>query len=35
MGLSEEEIAQLLGVSVKTIKNDWRYAKAKLKQAMV
>ena len=34
MGLSEEEIAQLLGVSVKTIKNDWRYAKSKLKQTM-
>jgi RNA polymerase sigma factor (TIGR02999 family) len=30
-GLTEEEIAEILDVSLKTIKNDWRFAKAWLK----
>jgi RNA polymerase sigma factor (TIGR02999 family) len=30
-GLTEEEIAEILEVSVKTVKNDWRFAKAWLK----
>ena len=30
-GLTEEEAAELLNVSVKTVKNDWRFAKAWLK----
>jgi RNA polymerase sigma-70 factor, ECF subfamily len=30
-GLTEEETAEVLGVSVKTVKNDWRFAKAWLK----
>lgn len=33
-GLTEAEIAEVLGVSVKTIKNDWRFAKAWLKTQM-
>ncbi|HEX5228333.1 MAG TPA: ECF-type sigma factor [Bryobacteraceae bacterium] len=33
-GLTEEEIAEILEVSVKTIKNDWRFAKAWLKTEM-
>jgi RNA polymerase sigma factor (TIGR02999 family) len=30
-GLTEEEAAEVLDVSVKTVKNDWRFAKAWLK----
>ena len=30
-GLTEEEIAEILDVSLKTVKNDWRFAKAWLK----
>jgi hypothetical protein len=30
-GLTEGEAAEVLGVSVKTVKNDWRFAKAWLK----
>jgi RNA polymerase sigma factor (TIGR02999 family) len=30
-GLTEEEAAEILDVSVKTVKNDWRFAKAWLK----
>jgi RNA polymerase sigma factor (TIGR02999 family) len=30
-GLTEEETAEVLDVSVKTVKNDWRFAKAWLK----
>jgi RNA polymerase sigma factor (TIGR02999 family) len=30
-GLTEEEAAEVLGVSEKTVKNDWRFAKAWLK----
>jgi RNA polymerase sigma factor (TIGR02999 family) len=33
-GLTEEEAAEILGVSVKTVKNDWRFAKAWLKSQM-
>lgn len=33
-GLTEEEIAEILAVSVKTVKNDWRFAKAWLKTEM-
>jgi RNA polymerase sigma factor (TIGR02999 family) len=33
-GLTEEEAAEVLGVSVKTVKNDWRFAKAWLKTEM-
>jgi RNA polymerase sigma-70 factor, ECF subfamily len=33
-GLTEEEIAEMLDVSVKTVKNDWRFAKAWLKAEM-
>lgn len=33
-GLTEEEIAEILDVSVKTVKNDWRFAKAWLKTEM-
>jgi RNA polymerase sigma factor (TIGR02999 family) len=33
-GLTEEETAEILDVSVKTVKNDWRYAKAWLKTEM-
>src|SRR5580658_1924026 len=33
-GLSEAEAADVLGVSLKTIKNDWRFAKAWLKSEM-
>jgi RNA polymerase sigma factor (TIGR02999 family) len=33
-GLTEEEIAEVLDVSVKTVKNDWRFAKAWLKTEM-
>lgn len=33
-GLTEEEVAEVLGVSLKTIKNDWRFAKAWLKKEM-
>lgn len=33
-GLTEEEIAEILEVSVKTVKNDWRFAKAWLKTEM-
>jgi RNA polymerase sigma factor (TIGR02999 family) len=28
VGLSEEEIAETLGISVRTVKRDWRVAKA-------
>ena len=33
-GLTEDEVAQLLGVSLKTVKNDWRFAKEKLRAGM-
>jgi RNA polymerase sigma-70 factor (ECF subfamily) len=33
-GLTEEEIAEVLEVSLKTVKNDWRFAKAWLKSEM-
>ncbi len=33
-GLTEEETADVLDVSVKTVKNDWRFAKAWLKTEM-
>jgi len=33
-GLTEEEVAEVLSVSVKTVKNDWRFAKAWLKTEM-
>jgi len=33
-GLTEEEAADVLGVSLKTVKNDWRFAKAWLKAEM-
>ena len=33
-GLTEAEAAEVLGVSVKTVKNDWRFAKAWLKTEM-
>jgi RNA polymerase sigma-70 factor (ECF subfamily) len=33
-GLTEEETAEVLGVSLKTVKNDWRFAKAWLKTEM-
>ena len=33
-GLTEEEAAEVLDVSVKTVKNDWRFAKAWLKTEM-
>ena len=33
-GLTEEETAEVLEVSVKTVKNDWRFAKAWLKTEM-
>jgi len=33
-GLTEEEAAEILGVSLKTVKNDWRFAKAWLKTEM-
>ena len=33
-GLTEEEAAEVLDVSVKTVKNDWRFAKAWLKAEM-
>ena len=33
-GLTEEEIAEILSVSVKTVKNDWRFAKAWLRTEM-
>jgi len=33
-GLTEEEVAEMLGVSLKTVKNDWRFAKAWLKMEM-
>lgn len=34
VGLTEEEVAGILDVSVRTVKNDWRYAKAWLRTAM-
>jgi RNA polymerase sigma factor (TIGR02999 family) len=34
VGLTEEETAEVLEVSVKTVKNDWRFAKAWLKTEM-
>src|SRR5580693_688086 len=34
-GLTEEEAANVLDVSVKTVKNDWRFAKAWLKTEML
>ena len=34
-GLTEEETATVLDVSVKTVKNDWRFAKAWLKTEIV
>jgi RNA polymerase sigma factor (TIGR02999 family) len=34
-GLTEEETADVLGVSVRTVKRDWRFAKAWLKTQMV
>jgi RNA polymerase sigma factor (TIGR02999 family) len=33
-GLTEEEAAEVLDVSLKTVKNDWRFAKAWLKAEM-
>jgi RNA polymerase sigma factor (sigma-70 family) len=33
-GLTEEEVAEVLDVSLKTVKNDWRFAKAWLKTEM-
>jgi RNA polymerase sigma-70 factor, ECF subfamily len=33
-GLTEEETAEILDVSLKTVKNDWRFAKAWLKAEM-
>lgn len=33
-GLTEEEIAEVLEVSLKTVKNDWRFAKVWLKSEM-
>jgi RNA polymerase sigma factor (TIGR02999 family) len=33
-GLTEEETAEVLDVSLKTVKNDWRFAKAWLKTEM-
>ena len=33
-GLTEEEAAEVLDVSLKTVKNDWRFAKAWLKKEM-
>jgi RNA polymerase sigma-70 factor (ECF subfamily) len=33
-GLTEAEAAEVLGVSVKTVKNDWRFAKAWLRTEM-
>jgi RNA polymerase sigma-70 factor (ECF subfamily) len=33
-GLTEEEAAEVLDVSLKTVKNDWRFAKAWLKNEM-
>jgi RNA polymerase sigma factor (TIGR02999 family) len=33
-GLTEEETAEVLDVSVKTVKNDWRFAKAWLKKEL-
>jgi RNA polymerase sigma factor (sigma-70 family) len=33
-GLTEEETADVLEVSLKTVKNDWRFAKAWLKVEM-
>jgi RNA polymerase sigma-70 factor, ECF subfamily len=33
-GLTEAEIAEVLGVALKTVKNDWRFAKAWLKTEM-
>ncbi len=33
-GLTQEEIAEILAVSVKTVKRDWRFAKAWLKTEM-
>jgi DNA-directed RNA polymerase specialized sigma24 family protein len=33
-GLTEQEAAEVLGVSLKTVKNDWRFAKAWLKAQM-
>src|SRR5579872_1420168 len=33
-GLTEEETAEILEVSLKTVKNDWRFAKAWLKTEM-
>ena len=33
-GLTEEEAAEILDVSLKTVKNDWRFAKAWLKTEM-
>ena len=33
-GLTEAEAAEVLDVSVKTVKNDWRFAKAWLKTEM-
>jgi RNA polymerase sigma-70 factor (ECF subfamily) len=33
-GLTEEEAAEVLDVSVKTVKNDWRFAKAWLRTEM-
>jgi len=33
-GLTEEEVAEVLDVSLKTVKNDWRFAKAWLRTEM-
>jgi RNA polymerase sigma-70 factor, ECF subfamily len=30
-GLTDEEAAEVLGIGVKTVQNDWRFAKAWLK----
>ncbi len=34
VGLTEEEVAEVLQVSLRTVKNDWRFAKAWLKSAI-
>ena len=33
-GLTEEETAEVLGVSLRTVKSDWRFARAWLKTHM-
>jgi DNA-directed RNA polymerase specialized sigma24 family protein len=34
-GLTEEEVAAVLDVSPKTVKNDWRFAKAWLRGELI